>query len=148
MNNLLIITRSRRTVLQSASQHNLTKLHITGGPGSSVGIVTEQGLNGPGSNPSGDEIFRPSRLTLEPTQPPVQWVQDLSRGQRRPGRGADPQPIQCRGPRRSTAIPLLTLRAFVDYKIVKPTYKSQAAKKVPDVLKFLFEQQFNEQHQR
>ena len=28
-------------------------------PGSSVGIVTDYGLDGPGSNPGGDEIFRP-----------------------------------------------------------------------------------------
>jgi len=37
------------------------------GPGSSVGIATAYGLDGPGSNPSGDEIFRPSRLALGPT---------------------------------------------------------------------------------
>jgi len=50
------------------------------GPGSSVGIVTDYGLDDPGSNPGGDEIFRPSRPTLGPTQPPVQWVPGLSRG--------------------------------------------------------------------
>jgi len=60
------------------------------GPGSSVGITTDYGLEGPGSNPGGDEIFRPSRLVLGPTQPPVQWVPGLSRGYRRPERGADP----------------------------------------------------------
>ena len=32
------------------------------------------------SNPGGEEIFRPSRLVLGPTQPPVQWVLGLSRG--------------------------------------------------------------------
>ena len=37
-------------------------------------------LDGPGSNPGGDEIFRPSRPVLGPTQPPVQWVPGLSRG--------------------------------------------------------------------
>jgi len=42
-----------------------------GGPGNSVGIATDYGLDGPGSNPGGDEIFRPSRPTLGPTQPPV-----------------------------------------------------------------------------
>jgi hypothetical protein len=50
------------------------------GPGSSVVIVTDYGLDGPGSNPSGDEIFRPSGPALGPTQPPVQWVLGLSPG--------------------------------------------------------------------
>jgi len=39
------------------------------GPGSSVGIATDYRLDGLGSNPDGDEIFRPSRPALEPTQP-------------------------------------------------------------------------------
>ena len=50
------------------------------GPGNSVGIATDYGLDDPGSNPGGDEIFRPSRPALEPTQAPVQWVPGLSRG--------------------------------------------------------------------
>jgi len=41
------------------------------GSGSSVG----QGLD-----PGGDEIFRPFRTALWPTQPPVKWVPGLSRG--------------------------------------------------------------------
>jgi hypothetical protein len=44
---------------------------LLGGSGSSVDIVTDYGLEGPGSNPGGDEIFRPSRPALGPTQPPV-----------------------------------------------------------------------------
>ena len=49
------------------------------GPGSSVGIATDYGMDGPGSNPGGDEIFRRSRLALGPTQPPVKWVPGVSR---------------------------------------------------------------------
>ena len=57
------------------------------GPGSSVGIATDYGLDGPGSNPGGDEIFRPSRSVLGLTQPPVfPW------GKVRPGRAADHSP--------------------------------------------------------
>ena len=53
---------------------------VCGVGGSSVGIATDYGLDGPRSNPGGDEIFRPSRQVLWPTQPPVQWVPGLSRG--------------------------------------------------------------------
>jgi len=56
------------------------------------GIATDYGLDGPGSNPSGDENFRPSRPALGSTQPPVQWVQGLSRGKVRPERVADHSP--------------------------------------------------------
>jgi len=49
------------------------------GPGSSVGIATDYGLEGPESNPGGGEIIRLSRPALGPTQPPVQWVPGLSR---------------------------------------------------------------------
>ena len=65
---------------------------VLGAPGSSVGIVTDYGLDGPGSNPSGDEIFRPSRRALGPTQPPVKCVLGFPRGKMRPGRAADHSP--------------------------------------------------------
>ena len=53
---------------------------------SSVGIATDYGLDGLGSNPGGDQIFRPS------TQPPAIWIPGLSRGKVRPERVADHSP--------------------------------------------------------
>jgi len=61
-------------------------------PGSSVGIAADYGLDDPGSNPGRDEIFRPSRPALGPTQSPVKWVPGLSMGKVRSGRAADHSP--------------------------------------------------------
>ena len=47
------------------------------GPDSSVGIATDYGLGGPGSNPGEDEIFPPVQTG---TQPPVQWASGISWG--------------------------------------------------------------------
>ena len=57
---------------------NIIKLPYSG-PGSSVGIATDYGMDGLGSNPGEEEIFRPSRPALGPIQPPVKWVLGLSR---------------------------------------------------------------------
>ena len=45
--------------------------HFICRPGSSADIETDYGLDGPGSNPGEDEIFRPSRPALGPNQHPV-----------------------------------------------------------------------------
>ena len=62
------------------------------GLGSLVSIATDYGLDGPESNPGGDEIFCPSRPALGPTQPPLKWVPGLSRCKVWTGRAADHSP--------------------------------------------------------
>ena len=79
------------------------------GPGISVGIATDYGLKGPGSNPGRDEIFRPSRPALAPTQPPVTWVPGLSRG------------VKCGRDVLLTTHPLLVPRSWKSRAITLPT---------------------------
>jgi hypothetical protein len=60
---------------------------------SAVGIATPYGLEGPGIEFRWGRNFpHPSRPTLRPIQPPIQWVPGLSRGLKRPGRGLTTHP--------------------------------------------------------
>jgi len=56
---------------------------------SSVGIATDYGLDGPGSNSSADEIFRPSRQALKPL---YNGYRVFPGGKVLPGRSADHSP--------------------------------------------------------
>ena len=63
------------------------------GPGSSVGIATDYGLDDPGSNPGGDEIFRdrPDR-PWGPPRFPYSGYRVFPGGKVRPRRDADHSP--------------------------------------------------------
>ena len=65
-----------------------------GGPGSSVGIATVYGLDGPGSNPGGDENFCPSRPAWGPPSLLYNGYRVFPGGKVRPGRATEHSPLQ------------------------------------------------------
>jgi len=54
--------------------------------------MSDYGLVGPGSNPGGDEIFRPFRPALGPPLPPNTMGTGSFPGVKRPGCGVDHPP--------------------------------------------------------
>ena len=68
-------------------------------------------MDGPGWNPGGGEIFSLSRPALGSTQPAVQWVPGLYRGESGRSVMLTPHPLLVPWSRKSTAMPLLPLMA-------------------------------------
>ena len=64
------------------------------GPGSSVGTVSDYGLDGPGSNTGGDEIFPPVKTGPGAPHPAYckMGTGSFPGGKVRPGRAADHSP--------------------------------------------------------
>jgi hypothetical protein len=84
------------------------------GPGSSVGIANDYGLDGPGIDARwGRDFPHLSRPALGPTQLLYNGYRVFPGDRKRPGRDAEPSPFQCRGQNQSRSIHLLSLRAFV-----------------------------------
>ena len=65
---------------------------ITSGPGISVGIATDYGLEGPGIESRLGEIFRLPDQPRGPLNLLYNGYRVFPRGRMRPGRGADPSP--------------------------------------------------------
>jgi len=84
-------------------------LYITCGPGSSVGIATDYGLHGPGSNPGEDEI-----------SPPVQTGPGAHPGSCKMVTGSFPG-VKCGRGVLLTTHPLLVPRSWKSRDILLPT---------------------------
>jgi len=82
-NLVLILEHAFIFYLDLFKQEEMPMFYICRGPGSVAGIATRYGLDGPRFESRwGRDFPHLSRPALGPTQPPVQWVPGLFRGQR------------------------------------------------------------------
>ena len=80
---MLVIMLNKKQSSNTTFSMYLITVDIYGyyGRDSAVGIATRYGLDGPGIESRwGRDFPHLSIPTLEPTEPPVQWVPGLSRG--------------------------------------------------------------------
>ena len=92
-------------------------IFLSCGPGSSVGIATDYGLDGPGIESRWGEIFRRPYRPWGPPSLLYNGCRVFPEGKKRTGRDTDPSPhYSAEVQKQSRAIPLLSLRAFVAYK--------------------------------
>ena len=109
---------------------------------SSVGIATRYGLEGPGIESLLRRDFpHPSRPALGPTQPPAQWVPDLSWGKAAGTWRWPPIPFYRWSWRKSRAIRLLPLWAFVAcYRVnLTVTFYTPCPKKIVPFFLFIYQ---------
>jgi hypothetical protein len=76
-----------------AGLHVQYPLFVACGPGSSVGIATGNGLEGPGSNPGGARFPAPVQTGPGPPSLLYNGYRVFPWGEKRPGRDADPSPL-------------------------------------------------------
>ena len=79
-------------ILKNANKYFFIIILHACGPGSSVGIATDYGLDGLGIESRWGEIFCRPDWPWGPTQPPVQWVPSFPGVEKAPGHDIDPSP--------------------------------------------------------
>ena len=118
----MVLRYINRDILHTLNKHE-------SGQGSSVSIATE--LDGPGSNPCGDEFFACSDRPWGTHCFLHNGYRLFHRGRGSRGVGLTlPPPSSAEGPRKSKAIPLRTLRVAYKRGEILPKYVRRATSRV------------------